>query len=169
MTAPKEERPKLKIELSLTDKFLEVSGWVLLIILWAILILKYSGITETFKSHGHNTAMPENSENLFLDLILPVVGSMLYAGMTILNKFPWNFNYPTKITTQNARRQYTIATKLIRYLKFMVALTFSTIVFLTFWTAKYQLPLPAGLIVAIFIGLFYIPMGYGIARLFKTS
>jgi hypothetical protein len=169
MTTEKEERPRLKIELSLTDKFLEASGWILLIILWTFLIMRYYGIPETFSSNDYLTANSENSETLLLDLILPVTGSLLYAGMSVLNKFPHNFNFPTRITAQNAPRQYTIATKLIRYLKFMVVLTFSLIVFLTFWTANNHATLPVVWVVPVFIALFYIPMGYGIVRLFKTS
>jgi hypothetical protein len=89
--------------------------------------------------------------------------------MSILNKYPHAFNYPTKITMQNAEKQYTIATKLIRYLKFMVVLTFSLIVLLTFWTANNHATLPVVWVVPVFIALFYIPMVYGIVRMFKTS
>ena len=57
-------------------------------------------------------------------LILAVSATIFFVGMTLLNQFPHIFNYPTKITDDNAQRQYTTATRFIRYFKFAIVLLF---------------------------------------------
>jgi hypothetical protein len=89
--------------------------------------------------------------------------------MTILNRFPHVFNYPKKITNQNAERQYTIATRLIRYLKFIVVLGFSIIALITSQAASDKI---TGLVIwflLISTGLIYIPLFYAMVKLFKTT
>jgi hypothetical protein len=93
---------------------------------------------------------------------------VLFVGMTLLNKFPHVFNYPKKITNQNAERQYTIATRLVRYLKFIVVFTFSIVVFMTAPAEGGIATCPGSWFILIFIGLIYVPMTFAIVKLFKV-
>ncbi|HNU59741.1 MAG TPA: hypothetical protein PKI08_07305, partial [Aquaticitalea sp.] len=80
--------------------------------------------------------------------------TVLFIGMTILNKYPHIFNYPTRINKDNALRQYTIATRMVRYLKFSVVLIFGLLAVETVRNAESQpselnvwfLPLTLGII-----------------------
>ena len=58
--------------------------------------------------------------------------------MTILNKFPHTYNYLTEITTENALKHYTDATRLIRYLKLNVVIVFGLILLQTIRNANGQ-------------------------------
>lgn len=169
MTANKEDRPILKIELSLTDKLLEIFGWLILIFLWTMTLLKYSNLLETIPMHYNFTGQPDNFGNKTTIFILPILSTLLFVGMTILNKYPHVFNYPKKITNQNAERQYTIATRLIRYLKIIIVFSFSIIVLMTSHTANDKISGFGIWFLALFIGLIYISMIYAIVKLFKTS
>jgi hypothetical protein len=51
--------------------------------------------------------------------------------MTILNRYPYLFNYPIAINSENALRQYTNSTRMIRYLKLSVVTIFTLIVLFT--------------------------------------
>lgn len=165
MKSSNEERPVLKIKRTLTDKLLEVGGWVILALLWVVLILKYTNIPDTIPTHYNITGKPDGFGNKTTIFLLPILGTILFVGMTILNNFPHIFNYPTKITNQNAERQYTIATKLIRYLKFIIILTFSTIVFMVFLSANDQLSGLGIWFIPVFLGLIFIPLIYAIVKL----
>ena len=88
----------------------------------------------------------------------------MFFGLTILNMFPVIFNYPVKITQENALKQYTNATRLIRYLKLVIVLIFGIIAFNMIQNAQgheegmgiWVLPLMPGLIfipLIIYIGL----------------
>ena len=169
MTSNKKERPIVKIELTLWDKSLEMLGWFILIMFWILTILNYSNIPGTIPTHFDLTGKPDGFGDKSSIFILPVISSVLYIGMTILNRFPHIFNYPTKITNQNAERQYTIATKLIRYLKLVVVFAFSSIGLMTSLTANNILSGLGIWFLPLFMGLVFLPLIYSIIKLFKAT
>lgn len=169
MKSSNEERPVIRIKLTLADKLLEVGGWTILSLLWVFLILNFISIPDTIPTHHSLSGQPDSFGRKTTIFILPILGTILFAGMTILNNHPHIFNYPTKITNQNAERQYTIATKLIRYLKFIIVLTFSFIAFMTFQTVHGNLSGLGIWFIPVFIGLIFIPLIYAIIKLFKTA
>ena len=169
MTSNKKERPIVKIELTLWDKSVEILGWFVLIIFWIITVLNYSNIPVTIPTHFDFAGKPDGFGDKSSIFILPVMSSVLYIGMTILNRFPHIFNYPTKITNQNAERQYTNATKLIRYLKMIVVLAFSIIGLMTSLTANNILSGLGIWFLPLFMGIVFIPIIYAIAKLFKAT
>jgi hypothetical protein len=65
-----------------------------------------------------------------------MIGLILYSGLTILNKYPYVFNYPVKVTNDNAERLYIIGTRKIRLLKVVIILSFA---FLNFKTIEIAL------------------------------
>ena len=169
MAANKEERPILKIELSLWDKSLEILGWFVLILFWIITVLNYSKIPGTIPTHFDFAGKPDGFGDKSTIFILPVLTSILFIGMTILNRFPHIFNYPSNITNQNAERQYIIATKLIRYLKLIVVLAFSSIGLMTSLTANNKLSGLGIWFLPLFMGIIIIPIIYAIKKLFKAT
>lgn len=168
MSTNKEDRPILKIELTLTDKLIEIFGWLILISLWKMTLLRFSNFPDTIPIPYNFAGQPDNSGNKATIFILPILSTLLFVGMTILNKFPHIFNYPKKITHQNAETQYTIVTRLIRYLKFIIVFSFS-IFFVTSQTANDKISGLEIWFLSLFVGLIYIPMIYAIVKLFKTT
>ena len=81
--------------------------------------------------------------------------------MTFINRRPDWFNYPVKITSDNALTQYTMATRLIRVLKASVTILFAYVVWGIISVSKgtheglgtWLLLLPLGILV---FSLFYI-------------
>jgi len=169
MIANNEDRPTIKIKLTLIDKLLELFSWLILILQWALILLNYSNFPEIIPMHYNFAGQPDSFGCKTTILILPILSTFLFTGMTILNRFPHIFNYPKKITNQNAERQYTIATRLIRYLKFIIIATFSIIVLMTSQTAKNKISGLGILFLPLFLILIYIPMIYAIVKLFKTT
>ncbi|GJQ32157.1 MAG: hypothetical protein HBSAPP04_09960 [Ignavibacteriaceae bacterium] len=58
-------------------------------------------------------------------LLLLGVLILLYAGLTILQRYPHTYNYLVDITEGNAPRQYSLAVRMIRWLKLMMVGLFS--------------------------------------------
>lgn len=169
MSTNKEDRPILNIELTLTDKLLEIFGWLILISLWMMTLLIFSKFPDIIPIHYNFEGQPDNYGNKATIFLFPILSTLLFVGMTILNKFPHIFNYPIKITHQNAERQYTIATRLIRYLKFIIVVSFAIIAFMTSQTANGRISGLGIWFLPLFIGLIYIPMIFAIVKLFKTT
>ncbi len=61
--------------------------------------------------------------------MLPIISTLLFIGLTTLNKYPYMFNYPSQITKENSVHQYTNATRMMRVLKLVIVLLFGIIVF----------------------------------------
>lgn len=166
MKTDNEERPVLKIKLTLADKISEIAGWIILSLLWAFLILNFTSISDTIPINCSTTGKPDGFGSRITIFFMPILSTILFVGMTILNKYPHIFNYPSKITIENAERQYTIATKLIRYLKLIIVITFS---FIAFQIANEQQNGSGIWFIPVFIGLIYIPLIYAIIKLFKAK
>jgi hypothetical protein len=69
-------------------------------------------------------------------IALPLIGVIIYVGLTLLSKVPHVYNYPTPITAQNARGQYQNARLLINSLKTVIVILFGFIEWSVIQSAK---------------------------------
>jgi uncharacterized membrane protein len=123
-----ETRSKIKLEPTTSDNLLEAAGWLALALIWLITIFYYKNLPVTIPTHFNIAGEADNYGVRSTIFFMPALGTVLFIGMTILNRFPHVFNYPVKITPENARKQYTMATRLIRVLKLAVLIIFTMIV-----------------------------------------
>lgn len=133
-----EERPKLKIELSPADKMVEIAGWFSVAGIWMLTLLNYNSLPDIIPVHFNGAGAPDSFDTKQNILALPVILTLMFLGMSVLNLFPHIFNYPAKVTKENALKQYINATRLIRYLKLSIVILFGFIVYATIQTAKGQ-------------------------------
>ena len=49
--------------------------------------------------------------------LFPALSAVLYVVLTVISRFPHTFNYPVRVTQENAARQYQIACELLSWLK----------------------------------------------------
>jgi uncharacterized membrane protein len=128
-------RPKLTIELTPADRLLEGVSAALLILLWAGTLLFYSRLPEQIPTHFNAAGEADGFGSRQGIFALPAVATIIYIGMTLINRFPHLYNYPMQVTVENAARLYASATRLIRVLKLSVVIIFGSIVFLTYRSA----------------------------------
>ena len=121
------ERPKLKIQFDYTDVFIETINKLCVLILILIPIYYYSDLPEQIPTNFNTVGEADGYSGKASVFVLPTIGLFLYIGMNWLNKFPHIFNYSVNITKENAKTQYTSATKLIRFLNLGIVLTFTYI------------------------------------------
>lgn len=126
-----EKRPKIKVGLTTTDKALEFVGWLSIVAVWGLTITTYTNLPDTIPTHFNAAGQADGFGGKATIFILPLIATILFVGMTVLNNFPHLFNYTNKITQENAVGQYTNATRLIRYLKLIVVFIFGLIDFET--------------------------------------
>lgn len=121
------ERPRIKIELTVVDKIIEVISCVLLIAIWILTITNCRNLPETIPIHFDSKGVADGFGNKSMLFHLPIVASVIFIGLTILNKFPHTFNYLQEITIENAFKQYRNATRMMRVLKLIIVLIFGLI------------------------------------------
>ena len=130
-----EARPKIKVTLSSLDKTLESAGVVCLLFVWMLTIYALFKLPHTIPSHFNASGEADGTGSRNTLLLLPVIGTIVYLALTQLNKYPWVFNYMTKITTGNALQQYSVATRMIRFLKLSLLVIFTIITLFIYLTA----------------------------------
>ncbi|MEO8171779.1 MAG: DUF1648 domain-containing protein, partial [Sediminibacterium sp.] len=116
------------------DKILEQVGSILLFVMWSLSLYVFFKSPDIIPTHYNGSGTPDDYGNKATLLILPVVASVIYFGMTVLNKYPHIFNYMTPITADNALIQYTAAAKMLRVLKLVIVFVFTMIVLFTHLT-----------------------------------
>lgn len=157
----------MKLELTLFDKILEALGWSSILAIWVLTITNYTKLPDRIPIHFNGTGEADGFGARGNILALPLIATILFLGLTILNKFPHIFNYPAKITTDNALRQYTNATQLIRYLKFIIVIVFGLIVLQTIRIVNGQTNGLGVWFMPLTLGLIFIPIPYVVIKSYK--
>ena len=164
-----ETRPKIKLTLSPFDKKLELASKLLFVVMWVLTFYIFFKSPTTIPTHFNVSGQADDFGNKLTLLILPILATVIYFGLTQLNKYPHIFNYMTKITADNAQKQYTIATRLLRFLKLAILLIFSLIILFTYLTT---IGVTNGLgfwFLPVTVGLLLIPTIISIVQSFKKT
>lgn len=131
-----EERPSLKLKLTAGDWVIEVFGVIFLVILVLLPIIFQKDLPERIPIHFNGAGIPDGYGGRSSLWILPMTGIGLYLLLTILSFFPRIYNFPVKITPENALVQYRLASRLLRVLKTIILMMFSFICYQTIQAAK---------------------------------
>lgn len=158
-------RPRIKLTLTPADKFLETIGWGILLAMWALIILTYSKLPDIIPIHYDASGQVNGYGAKSMIWGLPLIATMMYAGMTWLNKVPHIFNYLTEITEENALRQYTVATKMLRVLKLLIVLMIGYLVLKTVLIAGGEAVGLGAWLSPVFLGLLFVIIAYFVTRL----
>ncbi|KXX71318.1 DUF1648 domain-containing protein [Flammeovirga sp. SJP92] len=124
-------QPKIKLNLTNKDKTVEIIAILVLLLIWLLPLMVYEELPNEIAIHFNAQGIPDNYGHKSTLFILPVVSSLLFILLTVLNKYPHTFNYPTVITEENAERQYMLSTRFMRFLKLAILIVFLVIVYKT--------------------------------------
>lgn len=144
-------------------------GWTAVVGIWLQVAIFYPKLPDIIPIHFNGAGIPDGFGAKGNILTLPTVATIIFVGMTVLNRFPHIFNYPTNITEENALRQYTLATRLIRHLKFMIVCIFLLISFKTIQVAHGNADGLGNWLLPLIMGLNFIPLIYYIYKSFQIK
>lgn len=124
-----EARPKIKIEKRPQDLFIEFLTWTLLISLWIYVLYIYNKLPDRIPNHydSDGNVIDYMSKNFVF--FMPALITFLVPLLAIITNYPSSFNFPVKITPDNAIKQYTLAIRMIRVLNLMLVIIFGTITY----------------------------------------
>lgn len=130
-----DKHPKINIKLATPDWVMELLALAFLVLLIALPFIYLQSLPERIPIHFNGAGQPDGYGNRSSIWILPVTGIFLYLLLSVISAFPHIYNFPVKITNDNAEVQYRIATRLIRVLKVLILLLFCFLSFQTIRTA----------------------------------
>ena len=163
------KRPRIKLQLKQTDKVLEVVGWVSVFGIWALTLTNYSILPEIIPIHFNGVGKADGFGNKTHIFVLPIISTLLFIGLTTLNKHPHIFNYPSQITKENAVHQYTNATRMMRVLKLVIVLLFGLIVFKTIQNVNGHAGGLGTWFLPLTMGMIFIPILYFLIKSLKQK
>lgn len=152
----KGNRPLHRIDMQPFDWILEGLTIVALVSFFGILLYQYRLLPDTIPTHFNSSGKPDDYGRKDAIWVLPVIALVTYAILTMVSRFPQSFNFPVNITHANAKKQYTMAIRLIRILKLIVVLIFFYIGIGTVSVARNQDQT---------IGLWFLPVVLGLTLL----
>jgi len=111
MTRP--EQPKLDLERSAVEIVVQMIGAVAVAASVFTVVYFWSELPGRVPIHFDITGQPDGFGGRIWIVLLPLVSTVLWGGMTLLCSIPHQYNYVWKITPENARRQYRLARVLL--------------------------------------------------------
>ena len=163
------KRPQIKLQLNQTDKILEVLGWVSVVGIWALTLTNYSILPEIIPIHFNGAGKADGFGNKTHIFVLPIISTLLFIGLTTLNKHPHMFNYTSQITKENAVHQYTNATRMMRVLKLVIVVLFGLIVFRKIQIVNGHADGLGTWFLPLTMGMIFIPMLYFLIKSLKKK
>jgi uncharacterized membrane protein len=164
------KRPKIKLQTTQIEKAVEIFALAILLINLALIAYNWQSLPDPMPGlltpNGSDSAEWSKMTMLMVVSGAPLV---IYAGATLLSKFPQYMNYAVQITEENAPREYKNMANMTRYVKAEVMI----IMLFVEWTA-----IQAGLgndasLPPIFLpvcgGVLAITMGYFVYEMFRLK
>ncbi len=152
------DRPLTRPEYEPVDWLLEILALLTLFSFLGYVIYIYQQLPDIIPTHFNAAGLADDYGGKNDIWMLPGVTVLLYFMLTLVNFIPHKFNYPTKITPQNAVRQYALATRLIRILKVVIMVMFFYIGYATV-SVSYGKSSGIGVwFIPVFLGFVFIPM-----------
>ncbi len=124
---------KDEIDLTKTDKILEIVSWAFLMIIWLISIISYKTLPDKIPTHFKKDGIADKFGDKLEIFTLPIIVTFLTIGLTILNKY---LNSSNIIGKRNNLEKYVMAIRIVRLLKIAILVIFGMIMFHTIEIAK---------------------------------
>lgn len=126
----KNERPRLKVSFEAVDTIIEIASITLLILMWSYCIIKFSELPDTIATHFNAAGLPDDYGSKHTVWIVPIIATVMYIGLFILNKYPHIHNYMVNITEENALKNYRFSTRILRTANFLCVVLMAYITYM---------------------------------------
>ena len=120
-------KPKVKLEVSVLDRFIDAIGIGLILFLILMPIIYGPELPDQVPTHFNASGEADAYGDKSSLWTMPIVGFLTFALLFVMNFFPHTFNIPIKITEENAEVQYRLVTRMIRTLNLAIAGMFAYI------------------------------------------
>lgn len=164
----KQRRPRIRIGRGVIDWILESMGLTALILIIAYPLMSFGELPAEIPSHFDASGEPDAYSGKWIIWLLPLVTLILYSGMSVFQNYPHVFNYPVKVTNENAEKLYRTAVRSLTVLKVLVTLFFLYITIRTILIATGKATELGEMFLYIFIGAIVVTTGIMFFRMFRA-
>lgn len=112
-------RPKTPME-----QWCETLSWLCLLLIFFITARHYADLPAQIPTHTNLRGEVDGWGSRQTVWLLPLTSLFIFGLLSLALKFPKMFNYPVRITPENAQRQFNLARTFLRVIKSAVLLLF---------------------------------------------
>lgn len=145
----KKKIPVLKLPLTKYELIFETLSIIGLLLLLTLTIVSWSDLPERIPTHFGFSGNPDGWGGKGSLAFLPIIAFLMHMLLSVVSKYPHTFNYPWKITEENAKVQYKYARSLLISLK---AETIWSFIYIQWATIRVAFGKATGL------GILYLPI-----------
>ena len=107
----------MKLKKNMYNIILEIICLVLLIGVWIYLFFNWNKIPDEIPGHYNAMGQVDRMGSKWELLVLPVIGWLMYLGMSMVEMFPQIWNTGVTVTEENKERIYRILKNMISTVK----------------------------------------------------
>lgn len=115
-----DELKDLDLPYTFSERVLEFFSLCGIFSIWGYLINHYGEIPEIIPRHFSFSGEPDAYGAKALLWLLPIIATFIYTALTYVAKIPHLYNYPVKITAENAAGKFIVARKTVNFIKFII-------------------------------------------------
>lgn len=110
----KSKQPVVQLPYSTFERIADAISVFLILTGWLLVLSKFSTLPEQIPSHFNAEGQVDGHGSKGVLFILPALSAILTIGIIILSRYPQSFNFPYRITEENAPFEYRKARILLR-------------------------------------------------------
>jgi len=118
------DRPRIRPEKEPLDFLLEITSLVAVIAMVVVTAMNYAALPHTIPTHFNGAGQPDGYGGKGMIWLLPAITIIMYSVLSVVNLFPFRFNFPFNINEENAPRLYQHAMRSIRILNLLLVILF---------------------------------------------
>jgi uncharacterized membrane protein len=122
------QRPILSARLSPLLIAGELAAAIAILLAVLIIVHFWAVLPDRIPIHFGFSGQPDAWGDKVMIWLLPAVAAIIFMVLAAVSRYPHTFNYPVRITDENAQRQYLLALSLLVWLKAEVCWLFAFIV-----------------------------------------
>lgn len=120
------DRPVINIPKTAIEKGLNILSVVLLGFMFLQVIFYWSELPEQIPIHFNAIGEVDDWGGKGTLFLLPIIGTIvIYLPLFFLSRYPHVYNYPVKLTQENASKLYLIARRMLVMMNFEIILFFA--------------------------------------------
>ena len=149
------QRPVISLGLSPVVVAVELAAAIAILVSILLIVQFWAVLPDRIPIHFGLGGLADAWGDKATIWMMPAVAAIIFAVLTAVSRYPHTFNYPVRITSENARRQYLLARSLLVWLKAEICWLFAFVVRLQILVAlgnaqRFSMELLLGIVVLIF-------------------
>ncbi|MEG4320294.1 MULTISPECIES: DUF1648 domain-containing protein [unclassified Microcoleus] len=122
------QRPVISLGLSPALLAVELAGAIAILVSILPIVQFWGVLPDRIPIHFGLGGQPDTWGDKVTIWMLPALAAIIFVVLTAVSRYPHTFNYPVRITQENARRQYLLGRGLLVWLKAEICWLFAFIV-----------------------------------------